>query len=172
FLICSLSLVTFAVKRDLPQNRLQLTFTLVLTLVAFKFVVNQCLPKISYLTYLDKYVISSLFILTLICLWHGLIVVIDKIILEQFGMVWDSLETYVIIGMAFSYVAYNVGFVIMIFCVACKRRRIMKQKDKEYTERVKMQVRSKGMRTKRMLQQTQLLHEVKENGQSTAVAFI
>ena len=36
FLICSLSLVTFAVSRKLPQNRLQLTFTLVLTLVAFK----------------------------------------------------------------------------------------------------------------------------------------
>ena len=52
FLICSLAFATFAVERDLPQNRLQLSFTLVLTSVAFKFVVNQSLPKISYLTYL------------------------------------------------------------------------------------------------------------------------
>ena len=47
-----LSFVTFAVKPTLPQNRLQLSFTLVLTAVAFKFVVNQSLPRISYLTYL------------------------------------------------------------------------------------------------------------------------
>ena len=51
-LIAALSFVTFAVDPDLVQNRLQLTFTLVLTTVAFKFVVNQSLPRISYLTYL------------------------------------------------------------------------------------------------------------------------
>ncbi len=54
FLICSLAFTTFAVGRDKPQNRLQLSFTLVLTSVAFKFVVNQSLPKISYLTYLVR----------------------------------------------------------------------------------------------------------------------
>ena len=52
FLIGALSFLTFAVDSILPQNRLQLTFTLVLTAVAFKFVVNQSLPNISYLTYL------------------------------------------------------------------------------------------------------------------------
>ena len=52
FLIGALSFLTFAVDPILPQNRLQLTFTLVLTAVAFKFVVNQSLPNISYLTYL------------------------------------------------------------------------------------------------------------------------
>ena len=52
FLIACLSFLTFAVKVTLPQNRLQLAFTLVLTNVAFKFVVNQSLPRISYLTYL------------------------------------------------------------------------------------------------------------------------
>lgn len=50
--ICSLAFSTFAVKVDLPQNRLQLSFILLLTCVTFKFVVNQSLPKISYLTYL------------------------------------------------------------------------------------------------------------------------
>lgn len=51
-LISCLAFVTFAVENSLVQNRLQLTFTLVLTSVAFKFVVNQSLPRISYLTYL------------------------------------------------------------------------------------------------------------------------
>jgi hypothetical protein len=47
-------LATFAVDRALPQNRLQLSFTLVLTGVAFKFVANQSIPKISYLTHLVR----------------------------------------------------------------------------------------------------------------------
>ncbi len=52
FFISALSFATFAVSPELPQNRLQLSFTLLLTSVAFKFVVNQSLPKISYLTYM------------------------------------------------------------------------------------------------------------------------
>ncbi len=34
-----------------PQNRLQLSFILLLTTIIFKFVVSQTLPRISYLTY-------------------------------------------------------------------------------------------------------------------------
>ena len=61
FLIGALSSLTFAVDPILPQNRLQLTFTLVLTAVAFKFVVNQNLPNISYLTYLVSRIFSKQF---------------------------------------------------------------------------------------------------------------
>lgn len=52
FFISALSFSTFSVSPELPQNRLQLSFTLLLTSVAFKFVINQSLPKISYLTYM------------------------------------------------------------------------------------------------------------------------
>ena len=51
-LITLLAFATFAVSIKYTQNRLQLSFTLVLTGVAFKFVVNQSLPRISYLTYM------------------------------------------------------------------------------------------------------------------------
>lgn len=53
-IISSLSFATFAVERNLPQNRLQLAFTLTLTGVTFRFVTNQQLPKISYLTRLVR----------------------------------------------------------------------------------------------------------------------
>ena len=49
-----LAFATFSVAEDKPENRLQLSFTLVLTTITFKFVVNQNLPKISYLTYLVR----------------------------------------------------------------------------------------------------------------------
>jgi hypothetical protein len=58
-LISSLSIATFSVDRDKPQNRLQLSFTLVLTGVAFKFVANQSIPKISYLTQLVSLFLSA-----------------------------------------------------------------------------------------------------------------
>jgi len=54
FFICSMSFATFTISTDLPQFRLQTSFILLLTTVTFKFVVNQSLPRISYLTYMVK----------------------------------------------------------------------------------------------------------------------
>ncbi len=45
-----MAFTTFSVTYNLPQNRLQLSFTLLLTAVTFKWVVVRCLPTISYLT--------------------------------------------------------------------------------------------------------------------------
>jgi len=45
-----MAFATFSVTYNLPQNRLQLSFTLLLTAVTFKWVVVRCLPTISYLT--------------------------------------------------------------------------------------------------------------------------
>ncbi|VDP66146.1 unnamed protein product [Echinostoma caproni] len=76
FFITGLSFATFAVPPERPENRLQLSFTLFLTSVAFKFVINQSLPKISYLTYMDKYVLMSLAILCVVSIWHAMVTLI------------------------------------------------------------------------------------------------
>ncbi|XP_078360747.1 cys-loop ligand-gated ion channel-like [Oculina patagonica] len=60
FLIDILSFCSFSVEISSPSDRLSVTLTLLLTAVAFKFVVSQSLPTISYLTLLDKYVLSGL----------------------------------------------------------------------------------------------------------------
>ncbi|XP_033756062.1 uncharacterized protein LOC117338818 isoform X2 [Pecten maximus] len=52
-LIASLTFTTFAIEPD-SADRLAVTITLFLTAVAFKFVVKQSLPTISYLTNLEK----------------------------------------------------------------------------------------------------------------------
>ena len=57
--ICSLAFGTFTVELELPQNRLQLSFILLLTTITFKFVVSQTLPRISYLTYLVRHWLIS-----------------------------------------------------------------------------------------------------------------
>lgn len=60
-LICATSFATFAVSRKLPQNRLQLSITLMLTAVTFRLTTNANLPKISYHTRLVS--VSVLYIL-------------------------------------------------------------------------------------------------------------
>ena len=50
FFICSMTFSTYSVNYIKRENRLQLTFILLLTTVTFKFAVNSSLPRISYLT--------------------------------------------------------------------------------------------------------------------------
>ncbi|CAG5120505.1 unnamed protein product, partial [Candidula unifasciata] len=127
FLICSLSFITFSVEKDLPQNRLQLSFTLVLTAVAFKSVVNQSLPRISYLTYMDKYLLTSMIMMSAICTWHGIVTTIKT---DRPSL--DYIEHIVLGALGVIYLVYNVGFCIMIYLFPCRKRRIMAQKDREH----------------------------------------
>ncbi|CAF1689677.1 unnamed protein product, partial [Adineta ricciae] len=53
FLITSAGLCTFAIPPSNGHGRLQITCTLLLTSVTFRWVVNKSLPTISYLTALD-----------------------------------------------------------------------------------------------------------------------
>ncbi|ELT89942.1 hypothetical protein CAPTEDRAFT_186471 [Capitella teleta] len=116
FFICSLSFSTFTVQIDIPQNRLQLSFTLVLTTIAFKFVANQSLPKISYLTYLDKYILTSMAILCCICVWHAIVPVIN----ENFD--FEKAENADRIALALlgtAYVLFHVIFLLTIYLEVC-----------------------------------------------------
>ncbi|XP_076460166.1 cys-loop ligand-gated ion channel-like [Babylonia areolata] len=129
FLICSLSFATFSVGKEFPQNRLQLSFTLMLTSVAFKSVVNQSLPRISYLTYMDKYLLASMIMLSAVCSWHAIVTT-----LLYDPTIADRVETIVLTVLGVIYLLFNVGFVIIIYLFPCKKRRTMSQKDKEHKE--------------------------------------
>ncbi|XP_019633822.1 PREDICTED: neuronal acetylcholine receptor subunit alpha-9-I-like [Branchiostoma belcheri] len=58
FIIIALSFTVFSIPLEDHKDRLGITFTLLLTTVAFKLVVSQYLPTVSYLTLLDKYVLG------------------------------------------------------------------------------------------------------------------
>lgn len=127
FLICSLAFATFSVDKKLPQNRLQLSFTLVLTAVAFKSVVNSSLPRISYLTYMDKYLLVSMVMLSAVCTWHAIVTRLDETRA-------DRVENIVLTILSVLYIIYNIGFIVIIYLFPCKKRRIMSQKDREYKD--------------------------------------
>eukprot|EP00959_Pyramimonas_sp_CCMP1952_P178065 3721956-Pyramimonas_sp.AAC.1 len=60
FILGTLSFTIFSVDVNEPADRLSNMLTLVLALVAFKLVLSQSLPAISYLTILDVYTFASL----------------------------------------------------------------------------------------------------------------
>lgn len=129
FLICSLAFATFSVDKELPQNRLQLSFTLVLTAVAFKSVVNSSLPRISYLTYMDKYLLVSMVMLSAVCTWHAIVTR-----LNYNRPYADRVENIVLTILSILYIIYNIGFIVIIYLFPCKKRRVMSQKDREYKD--------------------------------------
>jgi len=78
FLITIMSVTTFVVPLEEVADRCGVILTLLLTSVAFKFVVGQDLPKISYNTYLDVYVLLSFDLLTFIALGVALVGFLDN----------------------------------------------------------------------------------------------
>lgn len=129
FVICAMTFTTFAVDYKLTQNRLQLTFILLLTTVTFKFVVNQALPRISYLTYLDKYVIASMVMLIVICIWHALVyAAIGASGIPPETVFWT--DKWVLISLAIAYVLINIIFIIVLFTGVLKKRRAIEAIEK------------------------------------------
>ena len=54
FLVTALGVTTFGPPAEKHALRLELSFTLFLTMIAFKFVINKFIPRISYLTTLVR----------------------------------------------------------------------------------------------------------------------
>lgn len=59
-LITALTFTSFAVDEGLIGDRLQITVTLLLTSIAFKYYVQSFVPTVSYLTLVDKYVLTCI----------------------------------------------------------------------------------------------------------------
>lgn len=77
FLLSALVFTSFAIAKEDLADRLSVTLTLVLTSVAFKYMVAQELPKISYLTLLDKYILLSFAFLALVGAQNTLVAVVE-----------------------------------------------------------------------------------------------
>jgi hypothetical protein len=73
FLIMTLALTIFSISYTAVNSRLQTAYTLLLSSISFKWVINRSLPAVSYLTYLDKYSIISVIFLSAISIWFSLI---------------------------------------------------------------------------------------------------
>ena len=66
-LLSIMGLLCYAMEPDNIGDRLSTNFTLILTIVAFKLVLAQSLPKVAYNTLIDWYMIASFVTLTINC---------------------------------------------------------------------------------------------------------
>ncbi|KAJ8037636.1 Gamma-aminobutyric acid receptor subunit beta-2 [Holothuria leucospilota] len=77
-LILLSNFTSFAVTASAPEDRLSVSVTLLLTAVAFKSVVSSSLPKIPYLTLMDKYVLWSLILQCFVVLQNAIAVIFAR----------------------------------------------------------------------------------------------
>jgi len=147
YFINSLSFTTFCVEPNKAQFRLALSFTLVLTTIQFKFVINRCVPKVSYLTYLDKYVLGSLVMIISSCVWHSGIQQIMKnyphLMAKELG--WLTIDKKVCMSLLCVYVLYHTVFILGLYWYACAKRREMRELDSEFLmKKAKLETSRRG----------------------------
>ncbi|CAF0809229.1 unnamed protein product [Adineta steineri] len=136
-LITMLAFCIFSISPDLPQNRLQITCTLLLTSVTFRWVVNRSLPPVSYLTTLDIYAIISIVILVVLCVWHSIIASVIflnplSVKILQPSNYYVIIDRYVFIGLFVMYIAIHIALILWLISGPYKRRRAMEHLDREY----------------------------------------
>ena len=90
FLLVSLSFVSFILDIEDFNMRFNITLTLLLTLVATKFSISTMLPQTSYLTLLDKYILTSFSYITIVALQNTVTFYLNK---KEFDFV-EELNMY------------------------------------------------------------------------------
>jgi len=99
-----LTFASFTVEADLPGDRVQISLTLLLTSVAFKYYVQQFVPTVSYFTLIDKYILYCMvfqFFMTVHNMIAGLITNSKALLIFE----WTSFGTAVL-----AFMAINVYF--------------------------------------------------------------
>jgi hypothetical protein len=117
-------LTIFSIDCRLPGNRLQTTYTLLLTSVSFKWVINRSLPTVSYLTSLDQYAIVSISFLCLNCFWHSIVgspwLIADKELATE-------IDNLVLIVFAVMFVMLQIWLCVWFFVANIQVRKLRKK---------------------------------------------
>jgi hypothetical protein len=77
-IIVALSWSVFWMKDDDLSNRLMVSFTGILTVVAYQFIISDTLPRIPYITFLDAVITFSFFMMALTIVENIIVYILDK----------------------------------------------------------------------------------------------
>ena len=131
--ISSLVFTTWTIDMHKVQNRLQLTFILLLSNITFKFSVSQTLPKVSYLTILDKYIIYSGAQLCLVAVQHA---VPSHLFFEDPGEARHA-DLIALYCQGAAYILFNMAFFAHGRCIIYRRTKEIAKKDKRQQAKLK-----------------------------------
>eukprot|EP01084_Bolivina_argentea_P264359 447785_1 len=116
--LCGLSLCAFYLNYEQLGERLGLLITLILTSVAFSIVIQDKLPNVAYLTFIDKYILMSYLFLILVMIESVYVSTIDD---EDDREKWDIFLFYV----------YSVLWIILMGIVFMFYGYILRKKEKK-----------------------------------------
>ncbi|XP_035663086.1 acetylcholine receptor subunit beta-type acr-3-like [Branchiostoma floridae] len=128
FVIMGLSFTVFSIPAEEHKDRLGITFTLLVTTVAFKLVVSQYLPTVSYLTLLDKYVLG--------CIIFQCSVAVENTLASVFG------------ALLFDRVCGSILGVVFVLAHLIFGRMIWLKRNKNDSELQKIEEKFKGLKEK------------------------
>jgi len=112
--ICMLSFVAFAIDAEDLADRASVVLTLLLTAVAFKLVVADALPKISYVTVLDIYMDFQFLLIFGIALQNGFVAAFAKIAPATFGAWANHLEAGTFVACLAIWIAFHLWFLFKV----------------------------------------------------------
>ncbi|UJR31092.1 hypothetical protein I4U23_018600 [Adineta vaga] len=130
FLITLIALTVYGVAPEFPQNRLQITCTLLLTSIMFRWSVSRLLPPVSYLTLLDKYTLVSLVFISLNSIWHSMI----GYLIQQLN-ISKSIDNYVFGLFTTFFLLYHLLMIISL-SQALHHRNVMLENDRKYASKL------------------------------------
>lgn len=118
FLITFIAFPVFSIDIKSPHFRLATSYTILLTSVSFKWVLNNKLPSVSNFTSLDKYQISSISFVCLLIVWHSVV-----------GSFWDrehgeKLDKYMLSFFAMLFIGMQIILCSWLYLAYGKKRRI------------------------------------------------
>ncbi|CAF0798648.1 unnamed protein product [Rotaria sp. Silwood1] len=130
FLITLIALTVYGVSPEYPHSRLQITGTLLLTSIMFRWSVSRLLPPVSYLTLLDKYTLISLVFISLNSIWHSII----GFLIRDMG-ISKMIDYY---GLSLFTIIFLVYHFLMAFILfrALRNRQIMLESDRKYASKL------------------------------------
>ncbi|CAF4650128.1 unnamed protein product [Rotaria sp. Silwood1] len=137
-LITLASFCIFAIPPHFTGNRIQISCTLLLTSITFRWTMNRSLPAISYLTSMDKYAIMCIFHLVILCIWHAILGSLIYLLIPDLRVTNDMWLAYIdqwVFMIAINiFVIIHIILLIWLYLVPLKHRREMAKKDLEYQQ--------------------------------------
>lgn len=133
FLITLASIFVFSIDPLVSPNRFMATCTLLLTSITFRWVLNNVLPNVRYLTSLDLYALLSLIFIAISLVWHSIFESHYFFKDEIYARHVDHVFFLVYIGLVAIKHAYFMIWLVGVY----RRRNEMFMHDKEYDEACK-----------------------------------
>ena len=130
WLITGLTFSSFVIDAKDPGNRLQVTLTLLLTAVAFKFAVTQLIPPVSYQTLMDRYILFCLIFLFSMSVQNAVSGGITNSLTQK---LFEQITLYIAVG---TFVLSNTVFLFISFWKVGKVNRLKEKQAEQYNSNI------------------------------------